>query len=128
MELPHDSTILGQLRKGQAEANQRLDAIRIELQRLNVHLEQLSAVISAHRDPPTRTYPARLYISQAASTLRPKALAMSAQARHLSRSLRTKKIALWLSPQNGSSSGLDHPPERTTPVVTDLFSRVDDRT
>src|SRR5690349_14130018 len=87
MDLSHESTILGQLRKGQADANQRLDAIRAELQRLNVHLEQLAAVLATHREPPpARTNPARLYVAQVASTLRPKALAISARAQSLSRS------------------------------------------
>jgi hypothetical protein len=92
MDFSHDSTILGQLRKGQAEANQRLDAIRVELQRLNVHLEQVAAALASHRDPPARTYPALIYVSELASTLRPKALALSAQARNFSRSLRTRKM------------------------------------
>jgi hypothetical protein len=117
MDLSHDSTILGQLRKGQAEANHRLDAIRVELQRLNVHLEQLAAAVAAQRDPPPRSYPVRVYVTQVASTLRPKALAMSAQARNLSRSFRTKNnsfvsgVSSQLprsSRQSGAPAGPDH--------------------
>jgi hypothetical protein len=60
MDFSHDSsTILGQLRKGQAETNLRLDAIRVELQRLNVHLEQLAATLSNRQEEPAGHYPAQ---------------------------------------------------------------------
>ena len=118
MDLSHESTIIGQLRKGQAEANQRLDAIRVELQRLNVHLEQLAAAVATHRDPPARTYPALLYVSQVASTLRPKALALSAQARNLSRSLSARKRPILSSQPGRRSASKAGPRSETGEAVT----------
>ncbi len=114
MDLSHDSsTILGQLRKGQAESNMRLDALRVELQRLNVHLEQLAAAVATRPDESTRPGSAQLYLSQVVSTLRPKALAMWAQVQSLPRDLRTKKLPQRLPaepPRNGQADPALDPP------------------
>src|ERR1700760_4656914 len=92
MDLSHDSTsILGQLRKGQAEINVRLDAIRVELQRLNVHLEQLSAVLSTPHPEPPPVYPAHLHLTQVVLGLRPRALAMWAHVQSFPQVLRSGK-------------------------------------
>jgi hypothetical protein len=118
MDLSHESTILGQLRKGQADVNQRLDAIRAELQRLNVHLEQLAAALVTHQDPPARTHPARLYVSQVVSTLHPKALAISAQARRLSRSVRARKTPMLSSQPHGQPGSKAGARSRSGKAVT----------
>jgi hypothetical protein len=92
MDPSHDSpTILGQLRKGQAETNVRLEAIRVELLRLNSHLEQLAAAVSSRQRDHSSPYPVGLYLSQAVLALRPKALAVWSQAQNLPRSLLTRK-------------------------------------
>lgn len=88
MDLSHDSpTILGQLRKGQAETNVRLEAIRIELLRLNSHLEHLAAAVSASQRERPEAYPLGLHLAQMVVALRPRALAMWSQARNLPRGL-----------------------------------------
>jgi hypothetical protein len=100
MDLSHDSTtILGQLRKGQAETNHRLDAIRIELQRLNVHLEQLAAALATrHDEEPARLYPTQPYLSQVALTLRPKAEAAWSHLQTLPHTIRARKAFLTARP------------------------------
>jgi hypothetical protein len=91
MDPSHDSpTILGQLRKGQAETNVRLEAIRVELLRLNSHLEQLAAAVSNRQHDHSGPYPLGLYLSRVVPALRPKALAMWFQARNLPRGLLTQ--------------------------------------
>jgi hypothetical protein len=92
MDLSHDSTtVLGQLRKGQAESNLRLDAIRVELQRLNVHLEQLAAAVASQPSEPDHSYPVQVNLAQVVSTLRPKALAMWAHLQSRPRDLWAQK-------------------------------------
>jgi hypothetical protein len=111
MDLSHDSTtILGQLRKGQAEANARLDAIRVELQRLNVHLEQLAATLNSRPHDAARPYPGQGYLSQVLLTLRPKALAMWSQMQTLPRSFQAKKPIPGANLHREVPPGVDNDP------------------
>jgi hypothetical protein len=107
MDLSHDSpTILGQLRKGQAETNARLEAIRVELLRLNSHLEQLAAALSASQRERPDAYPLGLHLSQIVVALRPRALAMWSQARNLPRGIQAPSRLSRPHPRGDSPQGL----------------------
>jgi hypothetical protein len=109
MDPSHDSpTILGQLRKGQAETNVRLEAIRVELLRLNAHLEHLAAALSANQRESPSAYPLGVHLSEILVALRPKALAMWSQARHLPRGLQAPSRLHGPDPRGDSRQGL-HP-------------------